>query len=114
VDADAAGSREYDHVRLKRSNPKKREELTAALTALATEEKSTREQIDKQFEVAEKVDGIRAEIDAPARQPRTITKTAGRDSKNSGAPNRHHGGNSARLDQGRAPAVNQVHGQGAR
>lgn len=68
VDADARRIREeYDSrsVSKRELSDKKREELTAALTALATEEKSTREQIDKQFEgVAEKVDGIRAEIDA--------------------------------------------------
>jgi hypothetical protein len=68
VDADARRIREeYDQrsVSKRAQTDKKREELTVALTALATEEKSTREQIDKQFEgVAEKVDGIRAEIDA--------------------------------------------------
>jgi len=68
VDADARRVREeYDQrsVSKREQSDKKREELTAALTALATEEKSTREQIDKQFEgVAEKVDGIRAEIDS--------------------------------------------------
>ena len=68
VDADARRIREeYDQrsVSKRAQTDKKREELTAALTALATEEKSTREQIDKQFEgVAEKVDGIRAEIDS--------------------------------------------------
>jgi hypothetical protein len=68
VDADARRIREeYDSrsVSKREQTDKKREELTAALTALATEEKSTREQIDKQFEgVVEKVDGIRAEIDS--------------------------------------------------
>jgi hypothetical protein len=68
VDADARRIREeYDQrsVSKRDQTDKKREELTAALTALATEEKSTREQIDKQFEgVVEKVDGIRAEIDS--------------------------------------------------
>src|SRR5262249_49263354 len=44
---------------------KKREELAAAVTALATEEKAQREQIDKEFAgVVQKVDGIRTEIDA--------------------------------------------------
>jgi hypothetical protein len=68
VDADARRIREeYDQrsVSKRAQTDKKREELTVALTALATEEKSAREQIDKQFEgVAEKVDGIRAEIDS--------------------------------------------------
>jgi len=68
VDADARRIREeYDSrsVSKREQSDKKREELTVALTALATEEKSTREQIDKQFEgVVEKVDGIRAEIDS--------------------------------------------------
>jgi hypothetical protein len=68
VDADARRIREeYDSrsVSKREQSDKKREELTSALTALATEEKSTREQIDKQFEgVAEKVDGIRGEIDS--------------------------------------------------
>jgi hypothetical protein len=68
VDADARRIREeFDQrsVSKREQTDKKREELTTALTALATEEKSTREQIDKQFEgVAEKVDGIRAEIDS--------------------------------------------------
>jgi len=67
VDADARRIREeYDQrsVSKREQSDKKREELTTALTALATEEKSQREQIDKQFEgVADKVDGIRAEMD---------------------------------------------------
>jgi hypothetical protein len=75
VDADARRVREeYDQrsVSKREQSDKKREELTAALTALATEEKSTREQIDKQFEgVAEKVDGIRAEIDAARKTAET-------------------------------------------
>jgi hypothetical protein len=68
VDADARRIREeYDQrsVSKREESDKKREELTAALTALATEEKAEREKIDKQFEgAAQNADGLRAEIDA--------------------------------------------------
>jgi hypothetical protein len=68
VDADARRIREeYDQrsVSKREQSDKKREELTASLTALATEEKAQREQIEKEFEgVAQKVDSIRAEIAA--------------------------------------------------
>jgi len=68
VDADARRLREEFDQRSgskREQSDKKREELTAALTALATEEKAQREQIDKEFEgVVQKVDGIRTEIDA--------------------------------------------------
>jgi len=68
VDADARRLREeFDH----RSSAKreeadhKREELSAALATLAKEEKTEREQIDKDFEsVVQKVDGLREQIDA--------------------------------------------------
>ena len=68
VEADAHQLRDqFDH----RSSTKreeadrKREELSAALTALATEEKAQREQLDKEYEtVFKNVDSIRAEIDA--------------------------------------------------
>jgi len=66
VDADARRIREeYDQrsVSKREESDKKREELAASLTALATEEKAEREKIDKEFEgVAQKVDSIRAEI----------------------------------------------------
>jgi hypothetical protein len=68
VDADARRIREeYDQrsVSKREESDKKREELTAALTALATEEKAEREKIDKQFEgAAQNADGLRAEIDS--------------------------------------------------
>src|SRR5262249_35508764 len=68
VDADARRVREEFDQRATRKgeqSDKKREELAAALTALATEEKAQREQIDKEFSgVVQNVDGIRAEIDA--------------------------------------------------
>ena len=68
VDADARRLREeFD----KRSGTKreeadrKREELSTSLASLANEEKTQREQIEKDYEsVVQKVDGIRAEIDA--------------------------------------------------
>ena len=68
VDADARRVREqYDtrSVAKREESDKKREELSAALAALAKEEKTEREQIDKEFDsVLQKVDGIRAEIDS--------------------------------------------------
>lgn len=68
VDADARRLREQFDTRsgTKREEAdKKREELSAALAALAKEEKTEREQIDKEFESAvQTVDGIRAEIAA--------------------------------------------------
>jgi hypothetical protein len=68
VDADARRVRaEFDQrSTVKREQTdKKREELTAALAALTAEEKTQREQIDKELAgVAQKVDGIRAQIDA--------------------------------------------------
>src|ERR1051326_6933453 len=68
VDADARRIREeYDQrsVSKREESDKKREELTAALTALATEEKAEREKIDKQFEgAAQNADSLRAEMDA--------------------------------------------------
>jgi hypothetical protein len=68
VDADARRVREEFDQRStskREQSDKKREELTAALTALATEEKAQREQIDKEFSgVVQNVDAIRAQIDA--------------------------------------------------
>ncbi len=68
VDADARRIREeYDQrsVSKREESDKKREELAASLTALATEEKAEREKIDKQFEgAAQNADSLRAEIDA--------------------------------------------------
>jgi hypothetical protein len=68
VDADARRLREEFDQRsgTKREQAdRKREELSTALAALANEEKAGREQIDKEYEaVVQKVDGIRAEIDA--------------------------------------------------
>jgi hypothetical protein len=68
VDADARRLREeFDHrsTTKREESDRKREELSAALAALAKDEKTEREQIDKDFEgVVQKVDGIRSEIDA--------------------------------------------------
>jgi len=68
VDADARRLREQFDVRsgTKREEAdKKREELSAALAALAKDEKAEREQIDKEFAtVVQKVVGTKAEIDA--------------------------------------------------
>lgn len=68
VDADARRLREEFDQRSgtkREAADRKREELSAALATLANEEKSEREQIDKEYEaVVQKVDGIRAEIDA--------------------------------------------------
>src|SRR5262249_40987070 len=67
VDADARHLREeFDQRSLTKREEadRKREELSAALAALAKDEKAEREAIDKEFEtVVQKVDGIRAEID---------------------------------------------------
>ena len=68
VDADARRLREeFDHrsTTKREASDKKREDLSAALAALAQEEKTDHEQLDKGFEsVVQKVDGIRAEMDA--------------------------------------------------
>src|SRR6266850_4729852 len=68
VDADARRLRqEFDErsTTKREESDKKRETLSAAVAALAKEEKAEHEQIDKEFEsVARNVDGIRAEIDA--------------------------------------------------
>src|SRR5437867_1696563 len=68
VDADARRLREeFDHrsTTKREESDKKREDLSAALAALAQEEKAEHDQIDKEFEsVAQTVDGIRAEMDA--------------------------------------------------
>jgi hypothetical protein len=68
VDADARRLREQFDTRsgTKREEAdKKREELSAALAKLANEEKTQREQIDKELDsVVQTVDGIQAEIDA--------------------------------------------------
>jgi hypothetical protein len=68
VEADARRLREdFDHrsTTKREESDRKREELTTALAALAKEEKAEREQIDKDFAgVVQKVDGIRAEVDA--------------------------------------------------
>jgi hypothetical protein len=68
VDADARRLRaEFDQrsTTKREESDRKREELSAALAGLAKEEKSEHEQIDKEYEsVVQKVDGIRAEIDA--------------------------------------------------
>jgi len=67
VDADARRLREQFDTRSttkREESDKKREELTAALAALAKEGKATAEKIDQEFAaVAQKVDSIRAEID---------------------------------------------------
>src|SRR5437667_8008853 len=68
VDADARRLREeFDHrsTTKREESDKKREDLSAAMAALAKEEKAERELIDQEFAaVVQKVDGIRAEIDA--------------------------------------------------
>jgi hypothetical protein len=68
VDADARRVREQFDVRSgskREEADKKREELSAQLAALANEEKTQREQLDKDFDsVVQKVDGIQAEINA--------------------------------------------------
>jgi len=68
VDADARRLRQEFDQRSgtkREESDRKREELSAALATLATEEKAEREQIDKEYEaVVQKVDGIHAEIDA--------------------------------------------------
>jgi hypothetical protein len=68
VDADARRLREeYDHrsTTKREESDRKREDLSSALAALAKEERAEREQIDQQFAgVVQKVDGIRAEVDA--------------------------------------------------
>jgi hypothetical protein len=68
VDADARRLREeFDRrsTNKREESDRKREELTANLANLAKDEKTEREQIDKDFAgVVQKVDGIRAEIDA--------------------------------------------------
>jgi hypothetical protein len=68
VDADARRLREqYDtrSVSKREESDKKREELSAALAALAKEEKTEREQFEKEYESAvQTVDGIQAEINA--------------------------------------------------
>ncbi len=68
VDTDARRLREeYDKrsTSKREESDKKREDLSAALAALAQEEKADHEQIDKEFEsVAQTVDGTRAEMDA--------------------------------------------------
>jgi hypothetical protein len=68
VDADARRLREqYDtrSVSKREDSDKKREELSAALAALAKEEKTQREQFEKEYESAvQTVDGIQTEIDA--------------------------------------------------
>jgi hypothetical protein len=68
VDIDARKLREeFDHRSgtKREESDRKREELSAALAALATEEKAGHEQIDKEYQAdVQKVDGIRAEIDA--------------------------------------------------
>jgi hypothetical protein len=68
VDADARRLRaEFDQrsVTKREESDRKREELSAALGALAKEEKADHERLDKEFEdVVLKVDGIRSEIDA--------------------------------------------------
>jgi hypothetical protein len=68
VDADARRLREqFDNrsTTKREESDKKREDLSAALAALAKEEKAERELIDQEFAaVVQKVDGIRSEIDA--------------------------------------------------
>src|SRR5713101_3064151 len=68
VDADARRLREeYDHrsSTKREESDRKREDLSTSLAALAKEEKTEREQIDQEFAgVVQKVDGIRAEVDA--------------------------------------------------
>jgi hypothetical protein len=68
VDADARRLRaEFDQRSgsKREETDRKREELSAALATLAKEGKAQRDQIDQEYEtVVQKVDGIRAEIDA--------------------------------------------------
>jgi hypothetical protein len=68
VDADARRLREeFDHRSgtKREESDRKREELSAALAALAKEEKAERNLIDQEYEtVVQKVDGIRAQMDA--------------------------------------------------
>ncbi len=68
VDADARRVRaDFDQrsTSKRAESDKKREDLSTSLAALAKEEKTEHEQIDREFEsVVTKVDGIRAEIDA--------------------------------------------------
>src|SRR6266487_679265 len=68
VDTDARRLREeFDHrsTTKREESDGKREDLSAAMAALAKEEKAERELIDQEFAaVVQKVDGIRAEIDA--------------------------------------------------
>src|SRR6266404_1499546 len=68
VDADARRLREeFDHrsTTKREETDRKREDLSAGMAALAKEEKTEHEQLDREFEsVAQKVDGIRAEVDA--------------------------------------------------
>jgi hypothetical protein len=68
VDADARRVREQFDTRSgskREEADKKREELSGQLAALATEEKTQREQLDKDFDsVVQKVDGIQTEINA--------------------------------------------------
>jgi hypothetical protein len=68
VDADAHRLREEFDQRSgtkREESDRKREELSAALAAMSNGEKAERDQIDKEYEaVVQKVDGIRAEIDA--------------------------------------------------
>src|SRR5438093_8175690 len=68
VDADARRLREeFDHrsTTKREESDGKREDLSVAMAALAKEEKAERELIDQEFAVVvQKVDGVRAEIDA--------------------------------------------------
>src|SRR5438046_1368713 len=68
VDTDARRLREeFDHrsTGKREESDRKREDLSTAMAALAKEEKAERELIDQEFAaVVQKVDGIRAEIDA--------------------------------------------------
>ena len=68
VDADARRLREEFDRRSstkREESDRKREELSAALAALANEWKAEEKQIDQEFAAAvQKVDGIRAEVDA--------------------------------------------------
>jgi hypothetical protein len=72
VEADARRLRdEYDHRSTTRreETDKKRDELTAALTALTTEWKAEQKQIDQDLAAAvQKVDGIRTELDAASKK----------------------------------------------
>src|SRR5438034_5674052 len=68
VDTDARRLREeFDHrsTNKREESDRKREDLSAGMAALAKEEKAERELIDQEYAaVVQKVDGIRAEIDA--------------------------------------------------